>query len=33
MATKITLIIDNPADPDDFERVYPDLARAAEALP
>ena len=33
MATKITLIIDNPADPDDFERVYPDLARAAQALP
>jgi hypothetical protein len=33
MATKITLIIDNPSDPEAFERVYEDGKRAAEKLP
>jgi hypothetical protein len=33
MATKITLIIDNPADPDAFEQAFPELVRAAQALP
>ena len=33
MPTKITLIIDNPADPDAFERAYEDVKRAAEKLP
>ena len=33
MPTKITLIVDNPADPDAFERVYQDVKRAAEKLP
>ena len=33
MPTKITLIIDNPADPDKFEEVYADVRRAAETFP
>ena len=33
MPTKITLIIDNPADPEAFERVYADVKRAAEKFP
>ena len=33
MTTKITLIIDNPADPDAFEQSYPELARVAQTLP
>ena len=33
MNTKITLIIDNPADPDAFEAAYPELLDAAAALP
>jgi hypothetical protein len=31
--TKITFIIDNPENPDDFERAYTDLRRAAAAFP
>ena len=33
MPTKITLIIDNPTDPEAFERVYEDVKRAAEKFP
>jgi hypothetical protein len=33
MTTKITLIIDNPADPAAFEEAYPALEEAAGALP
>lgn len=33
MPTKITLVIDNPANPDDFERAYADLKQAAAKLP
>ncbi len=33
MPTKITLIIDNPADPDAFERDYAGVKAAAESLP
>lgn len=33
MPTKITIIIDNPADPAAFEPVYADVRRAAAALP
>ena len=33
MPTKITLIIDNPADPEAFERVYADVKRTAEKFP
>jgi hypothetical protein len=33
MPTKITLIIDNPTDPDAFESVYADVKRAAEKFP
>ncbi|NQX12912.1 EthD family reductase [Microbacteriaceae bacterium VKM Ac-2855] len=33
MPTKITLIIDNPADPESFESVYADLAGLARQLP
>lgn len=33
MNTKITLIIDNPADPDAFEAAYPAIRGAAVALP
>jgi hypothetical protein len=33
MPTKITLIIDNPADPEAFERVYADVKQAAGTLP
>jgi uncharacterized protein (TIGR02118 family) len=33
MPTKITLIIDNPADPDAFERTYADMKLAAAKFP
>jgi hypothetical protein len=33
MPTKITFIIDNPADPQAFEEAYPAIRAAAEALP
>ncbi|SDT35956.1 hypothetical protein SAMN04488543_3936 [Friedmanniella luteola] len=33
MPTKITLIIDNPADPAAFEQAYPGLVRVARSLP
>jgi hypothetical protein len=33
MPTKITLIIDNPANPDEFERAYADVKWAAESFP
>ena len=33
MPTKITLIIDNPADPDGFEKAYAEVRAAAESLP
>jgi hypothetical protein len=33
MATKITLIVDNPTNPDDFEQAYADVRQAAEKLP
>jgi hypothetical protein len=33
MPTKITLIIDNPADPAAFERAYVGIAAAARSLP
>ncbi|NUR99723.1 MAG: EthD family reductase, partial [Kribbellaceae bacterium] len=33
MPTKITLIIDNPADPEEFERVYTDVKLAAATFP
>jgi hypothetical protein len=33
MATKITFIIDNPTDPDVFERTYTDLLATARRLP
>jgi hypothetical protein len=33
MQTKITLIIDNPAVPDDFERQLPAILDRADALP
>ena len=33
MPTKIALIIDNPADPEGFEKAYADVRRAAEQLP
>lgn len=33
MTTKITLIIDNPADPDAFEQAYRDLPQIAGRLP
>jgi hypothetical protein len=33
MATKITLIIDNPADPDAFESAYPKIEELAGQLP
>jgi hypothetical protein len=33
MQTKITLIIDNPADPEAFEREFPELLADAKALP
>ena len=33
MPTKITLIIDNPADPDQFARDYADIAALAQRLP
>ncbi len=33
MPTKITLIIDNPANPGDFERAYADVKAAAATFP
>jgi hypothetical protein len=33
MPTKITLIIDNPSNPDEFERVYADVKQAAAKFP
>jgi hypothetical protein len=33
VATKITLIVDNPADPEGFEKVYADMRAAAEKFP
>jgi hypothetical protein len=33
MPTKITLIIDNPTDPDAFESGYPELVALAQRLP
>ena len=33
MPTKITLIIDNPANPDEFEQAYAKVRQAAETLP
>ncbi|MEU7845890.1 hypothetical protein AB0B74_07085 [Micromonospora parva] len=33
MPTKITLIIGNPANPDEFEKVYAAVRRAAETFP
>ena len=33
MTTKITLVINNPADPDAFEQSYPELVKAAQSLP
>lgn len=33
MPTKITLIIDNPADPASFESVYPAIVALAQQLP
>ncbi|MGC4757651.1 hypothetical protein [Micromonospora trifolii] len=33
MPTKITLVIGSPANPDEFEKVYADVRRAAETFP
>ncbi|GAA2374477.1 EthD family reductase [Catellatospora methionotrophica] len=33
MPTKITLMFDNPASPDDFERAYADAKAAAKSFP
>lgn len=33
MTTKITLVIENPADPEAFETVYPEIAALAKQLP
>ena len=33
MTTKITIIVDNPADPQAFEQAYPALLEAAAKLP
>jgi hypothetical protein len=33
MATKITLIIDNPANPDEFEKAYAEVKSAAATFP
>lgn len=33
MTTKITFIIDNPTDPEAFERAYPRVTEAARTLP
>ena len=33
MPTKITFIIDNPADPDEFERAYADVLAAVNGFP
>lgn len=32
MTTKITLVIDNPVDPDAFEQAYPEMLKAAQTL-
>lgn len=33
MSTKITLVIDNPANPDEFEKVYAEVLEAAKRFP
>ncbi|GAA4254449.1 EthD domain-containing protein [Dactylosporangium darangshiense] len=33
MPTKITLIIGNPANPDEFEKAYADVRQAADTFP
>ncbi|MFI5840011.1 hypothetical protein ACIA8K_09920 [Catenuloplanes sp. NPDC051500] len=33
MSTKITLIIDNPENPDEFEKAYAEVRQAAETFP
>ena len=33
MPTKITIIIDNPADPETFENGYPEIVALAQQLP
>lgn len=33
MPTKITLVINNPADPEEFETLYADVRQAASAFP
>ncbi|MEV4810945.1 hypothetical protein [Micromonospora avicenniae] len=33
MPTKITLIIGNPENPDEFEKVYADVRKAADTFP
>ena len=33
MPTKITLVIGNPANPDEFEKVYSEVLAAAETFP
>jgi hypothetical protein len=33
MPTKITLIVDNPANPDEFEKAYAEVRQAAGTLP
>ena len=33
MPTKITLIIDNPANPDEFEKAYAEVLEAAKTFP
>ncbi|GIF53484.1 hypothetical protein DFJ67_5634 [Asanoa ferruginea] len=33
MPTKITLIVDNPANPDEFEKAYAEVRQAADTLP
>ncbi|MEV0718710.1 hypothetical protein [Asanoa sp. NPDC050611] len=33
MPTKITLIVDNPANPDEFEKAYAEVREAVKGLP
>jgi uncharacterized protein (TIGR02118 family) len=33
MSTKITIVIENPADPEAFEKAYPEVAALAAQLP
>lgn len=33
MSTKITLVIENPADPEAFENIYPEILTLARKLP